>query len=408
MLLAVAMVASTALLPAPAHAGQVVDFPDQDNGVVSVGHGLARSGVLLAQTFTSGATANLTKVQLDLRRGTTALAFGSTVTRLDILATDPGTGAPTGSTLGFTTVTAATVSDANPCAMVSFTGLAVPLTVGTTYALVVSTDGADEDHSVRWCHSGDAPGSASNAYADGSAWSNTSGTWQAADPAVDRRFSTFVSFTNAVPACNDVGPVSTAANTAVAIPFSCTDADAWQQLTYHRSTQPGHGTVSPASGGTLVYTPQPGYAGPDSFTYRARDGYEFSGVRTVTLDVGAAAQPPPAAPPTVSVAGKPDVDSVKGTARLTVAVSGPGTVTISGKGLKTATATASQAGQVTLTVKPDAKTKKKLKDKHKATVTVTVAVTPAGSTTPSSTVLQKVKLKKKVVNGGAAAARPRG
>ena len=161
----VTVTATGVLLPAPAHAGPIVDFPDQDNAVVSVGHGLARSGMLLAQTFRSGATANLTTVQLDLRRGTTAVAFGSTVTRLDVYATHPGTGAPTGSTLGSTTVTAASVADLSPCSIVSFTGLSVPLAVGTKYALVVSTDGADEDHSVRWCHSGDAPGSASNAYA---------------------------------------------------------------------------------------------------------------------------------------------------------------------------------------------------------------------------------------------------
>ena len=71
----------------------------------------------------SGATANLTKVQLDLRRGTTAARFGATVTRLDIYATDTGHGAPTGSTLGSATVTAS-LRRHQPVLVVSFTGLA--------------------------------------------------------------------------------------------------------------------------------------------------------------------------------------------------------------------------------------------------------------------------------------------
>ncbi|RYD38146.1 MAG: DUF642 domain-containing protein, partial [Verrucomicrobiaceae bacterium] len=48
---------------------------------------------------------------------------------------------------------------------------------------------------------------------------------------------------------------------------------------------PGHGTVAPRPGGGFRYTPQPGYTGPDSFSYRASDGEASSSVVTVEIDV---------------------------------------------------------------------------------------------------------------------------
>ena len=380
-LLAVALVVATsAVLPAPAQAAPVTDGLDQQNTVVATGSAVAKSDVWLAQTFTAGATGTLTKVQLDLKHD---VGFaGDTVTSVSIFPTDSG-GSPTGSTLGTASVNASDVATIQ--AIVTFTGYNVPVTAGTKYALVLGTNGSDGPHSVFWFHSGD------NGYAAGSAFTGPS-TWTG-NAGIDRRFSTFVSYQNTAPTCSDVGPVATAKNTPVVVSLSCTDPQAFQNLTYTR-TAAAHGTLQSVAGqpGKYTYTPAADYTGPDQFTYHASDGHEISTERTVRLNVGAAAPAP--APPTVSVTGKPDVDTKKGTAKLTIAVSGPGTVTISGKGLKTATATASAAGTVTLTVKPDAKTKKKLKDKHKATVTVTVTVTPAGSSTPSSTVTQKVKLKK--------------
>ena len=378
-LLAVALVVATsAVLPAPAQAAPVTDGLDQQNTVVATGSAVAKSDVWLAQTFTAGATGTLTKVQLDLKHD---VGFaGDTVTSVSIFPTDSG-GSPTGSTLGTASVNASDVATIQ--AVVTFTGYNVPVTAGTKYALVLGTNGSDGPHSVFWFHSGD------NGYAAGSAFTGPS-TWTG-NAGIDRRFSTFVSYQNTAPTCSDVGPVATAKNTPVVVGVSCTDPQAFQNLTYTR-TGAAHGTLQSVAGqpGKYTYTPAADYTGPDQFTYHASDGHEISTERTVRLNVGA---PAPAAP-TVSVTGKPDVDTKKGTAKLTIAVSGPGTVTISGKGLKTATATATAAGTVTLTVKPDAKTKKKLKDKHKATVTVTVTVTPAGSSTPSSTVTQKVKLKK--------------
>jgi len=50
-------------------------------------------------------------------------------------------------------------------------------------------------------------------------------------------------------------------------------------------TQPGHGTVKVNNDGTVTYTPNVGYTGPDSFTYRIKDvnGY-YTNVATVTIN----------------------------------------------------------------------------------------------------------------------------
>ncbi|HXT11777.1 MAG TPA: Ig-like domain-containing protein [Candidatus Angelobacter sp.] len=50
---------------------------------------------------------------------------------------------------------------------------------------------------------------------------------------------------------------------------------------------PTHGTVQLNANGSFLYTATAGYTGPDSFTYRATDGYATSGVASVTITVGA-------------------------------------------------------------------------------------------------------------------------
>ncbi len=62
---------------------------------------------------------------------------------------------------------------------------------------------------------------------------------------------------------------------------------------------PSHGTLTPNSDGTFTYTPQPGYAGADGFTYYATDGQsgaEFSGT-SVSITVNPVVVPPPPPPP---------------------------------------------------------------------------------------------------------------
>ncbi len=52
-------------------------------------------------------------------------------------------------------------------------------------------------------------------------------------------------------------------------------------------TQPAHGTVVTDGSASATYTPEPGYAGPDSFTFRAFDGWMNSKAATVTVKVNA-------------------------------------------------------------------------------------------------------------------------
>jgi len=56
-------------------------------------------------------------------------------------------------------------------------------------------------------------------------------------------------------------------------------------------TPPAHGTLSSNLNGTLVYTPAPGYTGPDSFTYTATAGGAGGRSATVTIEVVASAAP---------------------------------------------------------------------------------------------------------------------
>jgi VCBS repeat-containing protein len=48
---------------------------------------------------------------------------------------------------------------------------------------------------------------------------------------------------------------------------------------------PSHGTLTLAAGGSFTYIPTAGYSGPDSFTYRAADGFTQSSPQTVSLTV---------------------------------------------------------------------------------------------------------------------------
>ena len=90
---------------------------------------------------------------------------------------------------------------------------------------------------------------------------------------------------------NDRAPVAnnlsamTTINTPVTISLTATDADN-DPLSYSIVSSPNHGLLS----GTLpnlTFTPDAGFTGTDSFTFRASDGTNLSNVATVTLNVGA-------------------------------------------------------------------------------------------------------------------------
>nr|WP_242544529.1 kelch repeat-containing protein [Corallococcus sp. NCSPR001] len=77
--------------------------------------------------------------------------------------------------------------------------------------------------------------------------------------------------------------LSVSKNTPVAVTLSGADADS-DSLTYAIVQAPQHGTLSGA-GASHVYTPQPGYSGVDTFTFRVSDGVADSNLGTVTLRV---------------------------------------------------------------------------------------------------------------------------
>jgi VCBS repeat-containing protein len=67
------------------------------------------------------------------------------------------------------------------------------------------------------------------------------------------------------------------------------------QVVPNSASTPTHGTVTVAADGTFTYTPAPNFNGSDSFTYKATDGTNQSGVATVSIVVTAVNSPPVAA-----------------------------------------------------------------------------------------------------------------
>ena len=63
----------------------------------------------------------------------------------------------------------------------------------------------------------------------------------------------------------------TPAGEPVEIGLSCTDPDG-DALTLSTIDEPSDGSLGEIAGATVTYTPDAGYSGPDSFTYRASDG----------------------------------------------------------------------------------------------------------------------------------------
>jgi hypothetical protein len=83
--------------------------------------------------------------------------------------------------------------------------------------------------------------------------------------------------------------VFTSKDTAKAITLTGSDVDG-DVLTYAIVTGPAHGTLS-GTGATRTYTPNAGYFGSDSFTFKVNDGTVDSAAATVSIRVNA----PPAA-----------------------------------------------------------------------------------------------------------------
>lgn len=77
--------------------------------------------------------------------------------------------------------------------------------------------------------------------------------------------------------------VSTPQETPVSITLTAKDPEG-DPLSYSIVTPPAFGTLS-VSGAHVVYTPKPGFAGNDSFTFRARDTTANSNTATVSISV---------------------------------------------------------------------------------------------------------------------------
>ncbi|MCD6171136.1 MAG: tandem-95 repeat protein, partial [Thermoplasmata archaeon] len=73
-------------------------------------------------------------------------------------------------------------------------------------------------------------------------------------------------------------------NTAVDITLEATDADN-DPLTYIIVSYPTNGTLDITEIPKVTYTPDPGYAGKDSFTFKANDGIADSNIATVTITI---------------------------------------------------------------------------------------------------------------------------
>jgi large repetitive protein len=70
-------------------------------------------------------------------------------------------------------------------------------------------------------------------------------------------------------------------------------------------TTPAHGTVTVTANNRVLYTPVPGYNGPDTFTYTITDADGQTSTATVTVDVGAVNDAPIAVPDTAAASGAP-------------------------------------------------------------------------------------------------------
>ena len=106
--------------------------------------------------------------------------------------------------------------------------------------------------------------------------------------------------------------VTTQEGTAVAITLTASDVDSGA-LTYSVVSGPSNGSLS-GTAPDLTYTPNGGYIGSDSFTFKANDGLEDSNIATVSVDVLAASLDPQVASCSPS--------SANAGARLTVTVAG--------------------------------------------------------------------------------------
>ena len=112
-------------------------------------------------------------------------------------------------------------------------------------------------------------------------------------------------------------PITTPEDTPIGIVLTATDVDN-DPLTYAIVVGPAHGSLSGAAP-AVTYTPNPGYYGPDSFTFKANDGTADSNVATISIAVT-----PVRADVSISIADTPDPVTVGQPLTYTVQVTNSG------------------------------------------------------------------------------------
>ncbi len=110
-------------------------------------------------------------------------------------------------------------------------------------------------------------------------------TWKANDGTSDSNVATF-SITvveNEPPVANDQSE-TVAQNSPTTINLDANDPD-FDTLAYTIISGPSHGSLDDCSSGFCTYTPNAGYLGPDSLTWKANDGSHDSNVATFSITV---------------------------------------------------------------------------------------------------------------------------
>jgi uncharacterized repeat protein (TIGR01451 family) len=198
---------------------------------------------------------------------------------------------------------------------------------------------------------------------------------RAKDPTglVDPTPATYTWRVNATPAAvNDT--VMTAEDTPVTIPVLGNDAGLGDGPISITATDPPHGTVV-ITGTTVVYTPDPDYSGPDTFSYTITDADGQTSTATVNVGITSDNDPPIAVADVAQARSLPidipvlanDSDPDRDTLTVT-SVTAPtsGTVTINADGTLHYTPAAGYSGSVTFSYT--------ISDGHGGTASATVTV----------------------------------
>jgi len=140
------------------------------------------------------------------------------------------------------------------------------------------------------------------------------------------------------PPTADSKAVSTNAGTPVTITLTGTDPIPGDVLKFSVVANPQHGTLTNPTSNSVTYTPNTGFSGTDSFTYKATDGQGVdSNIATATITVNAAQNNPPTA----------DSKAVSTNAGTPVTITLTGTDPIPGDVLKFSVVGLPQHGTVT-------------------------------------------------------------